>query len=78
MNPSRPNPASAETVSCVAPPTILWQGNEAGHLQLIDQTQLPDALLTMECRDLPSVWEAIKMLRVRGRPQSGSRPPTGW
>ncbi|HBT78331.1 MAG TPA: S-methyl-5-thioribose-1-phosphate isomerase [Planctomycetaceae bacterium] len=42
-----------------------------GVLTLIDQTLLPVELRKIDCRDLESVWEAIKMLRVRGAPAIG-------
>ena len=51
--------------------TIRWEGDSAGHLSLIDQTLLPTELKRIECRDLDTVWEAIKMLRVRGAPAIG-------
>ena len=51
--------------------TIRWVGDEGGHLVLIDQTRLPLELVERECRDVESVWEAIKQLRVRGAPAIG-------
>jgi len=51
--------------------TIAWQGDESGHLVLIDQTKLPIELVTIDCKDVETVWEAIKMLRVRGAPAIG-------
>ena len=51
--------------------TIIWQGEVDGHLDLIDQTLLPNELTRIECRDIETVWEAIKMLRVRGAPAIG-------
>ena len=51
--------------------TLRWVGDVAGHLELIDQTRLPTELVTLECRDVETVWEAIKMLRVRGAPAIG-------
>lgn len=54
-----------------APETLRWVGDVAGHLELIDQTLLPVELKTIECRDVETVWEAIKMLRVRGAPAIG-------
>ena len=41
------------------------------HLELIDQTLLPTEFVTIECGDVEAVWEAIKMLRVRGAPAIG-------
>ncbi|MBW8885473.1 MAG: S-methyl-5-thioribose-1-phosphate isomerase, partial [Planctomycetia bacterium] len=51
--------------------TLRWIGAERGHLVLIDQTRLPVDLVELECRDVKSVWEAIKQLRVRGAPAIG-------
>ena len=51
--------------------TIRWVGETAGHLELIDQTLLPTEFVTVECRDVETAWEAIKMLRVRGAPAIG-------
>jgi methylthioribose-1-phosphate isomerase len=51
--------------------TIRWVGDERGHLVLIDQTRLPLELIELECRDVETVWEAIKQLRVRGAPAIG-------
>ena len=51
--------------------TLRWVGDVNGHLQLIDQTKLPTELVTLQCRDVETVWEAIKMLRVRGAPAIG-------
>ena len=53
------------------PETIQWIGETDGHLCLIDQTLLPTELTQIDCRDLETVWEAIKMLRVRGAPAIG-------
>ncbi len=52
-------------------PTLHWVGDVAGHLVLIDQTLLPVELREIECRDVETVWEAIKSLRVRGAPAIG-------
>src|SRR5688572_15584644 len=51
--------------------TLSWIGDERGHLVLIDQTRLPVELIERECRDVETVWEAIKQLRVRGAPAIG-------
>lgn len=52
--------------------TLAWTGDaETGVLSLIDQTLLPMALEYVECSDVETVWEAIKMLRVRGAPAIG-------
>lgn len=51
--------------------TLRWLGGIDGHLVLIDQTRLPVELLEIDCRDVETVWEAIKTLRVRGAPAIG-------
>ena len=51
--------------------TLSWVGGAAGYLKLIDQTLLPTELREMDCRTAETVWEAIKMLRVRGAPAIG-------
>ena len=51
--------------------TIQWYGDTQGHLTMIDQTQLPNELTYIDCHDVQTVWEAIKMLRVRGAPAIG-------
>jgi methylthioribose-1-phosphate isomerase len=53
------------------PQTLRWSGGVNGHLVLIDQTRLPVELVELECRDVETVWEAIKSLRVRGAPAIG-------
>ncbi|WP_165226909.1 S-methyl-5-thioribose-1-phosphate isomerase [Aquisphaera insulae] len=62
-------PRTEETASYQ---TLGWVGDEqAGHLRLIDQTRLPTEFIEIDCRDVPTVWEAIKLLRVRGAPAIG-------
>ena len=51
--------------------TLCWIGKADGYLKLIDQTLLPTQLIEIECRNVESVWEAIKSLRVRGAPAIG-------
>lgn len=51
--------------------TMRWCGGTDGYLALIDQTLLPIEFCEIECRDVGAVWEAIKMLRVRGAPAIG-------
>lgn len=48
-----------------------WEGDTGGTLFLIDQTLLPAEFVEIECRTVEQVWEAIKMLRVRGAPAIG-------
>ncbi|MEX2112612.1 MAG: s-methyl-5-thioribose-1-phosphate isomerase, partial [Pirellulales bacterium] len=58
--------ASAATIA-----TLDWVGDVDGHLVLIDQTLLPLELKNLDCRDVETVWEAIRSLRVRGAPAIG-------
>jgi methylthioribose-1-phosphate isomerase len=51
--------------------TLRWVGGDDGHLVLIDQTRLPVEFVELECRDVETVWEAIRTLRVRGAPAIG-------
>jgi methylthioribose-1-phosphate isomerase len=53
------------------PPTLRWSGDVDGHLLLLDQTLLPVEVREIECRQVESVWEAIRSLRVRGAPAIG-------
>ena len=48
--------------------TIEWID---GKVKLIDQTLLPSEVKYIYCDSVQSVWEAIKMLRVRGAPAIG-------
>jgi methylthioribose-1-phosphate isomerase len=54
-----------------APATLAWIGDTSGYLELIDQTLLPGELTQVACRNVETVWEAIKLLRVRGAPAIG-------
>jgi len=51
--------------------TIEWVGDLDGCARIIDQTVLPGEYKTMDCRTVEEVWEAIKVLRVRGAPAIG-------
>jgi methylthioribose-1-phosphate isomerase len=51
--------------------TLHWVGGVDGHLRLIDQTLLPVKFVEIDCRNVEDVWEAIKILRVRGAPAIG-------
>ena len=42
-----------------------------GHVRLIDQTRLPGELTYLETTDVAEIWEAIKVLKVRGAPAIG-------
>ena len=52
--------------------TLRWVGDAAtGSLRLIDQTLLPEEYRELDCRTVQQVWEAIRVLRVRGAPAIG-------
>ncbi len=51
--------------------TIEWVGGPDGAARIVDQTLLPTELLYLDVVDMPTMWEAIKMLRVRGAPAIG-------
>src|SRR6266853_1270478 len=53
------------------PRTIQWVGDIDGFVRLIDQTLLPTRLEYRDCRTVEEIWEAIRMLRVRGAPAIG-------
>jgi methylthioribose-1-phosphate isomerase len=59
-------PTAAPYADAVA--TLCWCGGVDGYLRLIDQTRLPEELVYLDCRDVETVWEAIRSLRVRGAP----------
>jgi len=65
-------PAADSTPATGAPLRPLqWRGGADGHLELIDQTRLPLEVVRVECRDVETLWEAIRSLRVRGAPAIG-------
>ena len=49
-------------------PTIEWND---GKVRMIDQTLLPNELKYIDCVTIEEVWEAIKVLKVRGAPAIG-------
>ncbi|MCR4314766.1 MAG: S-methyl-5-thioribose-1-phosphate isomerase [Planctomycetes bacterium] len=51
--------------------TISWQGGIDGEARIIDQTLLPDEFVIKSIRTKEDMWEAIKVLRVRGAPLIG-------
>ncbi|MBC8289245.1 MAG: S-methyl-5-thioribose-1-phosphate isomerase [Planctomycetes bacterium] len=53
------------------PRTLQWVGQLPGTLRMIDQTKLPAKFLEIDLTTVEQVWEAIKMLRVRGAPAIG-------
>ena len=53
------------------PKTIEWIGGLDGQVVMIDQTRLPSELVMLECRDVETMWRAIRQLNVRGAPAIG-------
>lgn len=54
------------------PPTIRWSGSARdGHLELVDQTRLPDSIEVLQVSDLGDLVAAIRSLAVRGAPAIG-------
>jgi len=49
-------------------PTIRWVN---GCVKIIDQTKLPQKLQYITCRDVKTLWKAIRNLSVRGAPALG-------
>ncbi|MCK5345278.1 MAG: S-methyl-5-thioribose-1-phosphate isomerase, partial [Candidatus Heimdallarchaeota archaeon] len=54
--------------------TIAWK---RGAVELIDQTKLPERLTYIRCTTVKQVWEAIRVLRVRGAPAIGAAAALG-
>jgi methylthioribose-1-phosphate isomerase len=50
---------------------VKWIGNIDGYLELIDQRQLPVEFSKIQCRDVVTLFDAIKTLAVRGAPAIG-------
>jgi methylthioribose-1-phosphate isomerase len=49
-----------------------WIGDApTGFLRLLDQTRLPEEHVHLDCHDVPTLWQAIKRLSVRGAPAIG-------
>lgn len=63
---------AARPAACAGlPRTLEWLGGDDGFLRLLDQTRLPHEVVFVDCHDAETVWEAIKVLRVRGAPAIG-------
>jgi methylthioribose-1-phosphate isomerase len=50
---------------------LRWLGDAKGHLDILDQTRLPEETVYIACRDVESVYQAIRCLSVRGAPAIG-------
>jgi len=61
-----PTPSTLKNIA-----TLHWVGGSDGCLRMIDQTLLPVEFVEIDCRTVEEVWEAIKVLRVRGAPAIG-------
>lgn len=51
--------------------SLAWQGGIDGHLRILDQTRLPGEVVYRDCRTVQDVWQAIRLLQVRGAPAIG-------
>ncbi len=50
---------------------VKWIGGIDGCLELVDQRRLPAEFVSLQCRDVQTLFEAIKTLAVRGAPAIG-------
>jgi methylthioribose-1-phosphate isomerase len=50
---------------------VKWIGDTDGYLELIDQRRLPVEFIKLQCRDVETLFDAIKTLAVRGAPAIG-------
>jgi methylthioribose-1-phosphate isomerase len=58
--------------------TIEWIDTpDGGIVRMIDQTRLPNETVLLDCADLETLAEAIRMLRVRGAPAIGCAAAQG-
>ena len=51
--------------------TIAWEGDQTGHVRMIEQTLLPEQHEVIEVRTVPDMVAAIRRLAVRGAPAIG-------
>lgn len=54
--------------------TIEWKN---GAIRIIDQTKLPQRFVHLDIKDLKTLWQAIKELKVRGAPALGAASALG-
>lgn len=54
--------------------TIDWKNNK---VRLIDQTKLPEKLIYIDIDNLKDLWQAIKIMQVRGAPALGAAAALG-
>ena len=50
---------------------LKWISDINGYLEIIDQRKLPAEFIKLQCRDIDSIFKAIKTLSVRGAPAIG-------
>ena len=50
---------------------VKWVGDINGYIELIDQVLLPGELRILEVKEVKTLWQAIKVLQVRGAPAIG-------
>lgn len=50
---------------------VKWIDDIDGYLELVDQRKLPIEFITLQCRDVDTLFDAIKTLAVRGAPAIG-------
>ena len=50
---------------------VKWIGDIDGYLELVDQRRLPMEFITLQCRNVEVLFDAIKTLAVRGAPAIG-------
>ncbi len=50
---------------------LKWIGGIDGSLELVDQRKLPAEFVKLQCRDIETLFKAIKTLTVRGAPAIG-------
>jgi methylthioribose-1-phosphate isomerase len=50
---------------------VKWIGGIDGYLELVNQRRLPTEFVTLQCRDVVVLFDAIKTLVVRGAPAIG-------
>jgi len=51
--------------------SLKWIGEVDGFLEIVDQRRLPADFVKLQCRDIESLFEAIRTLAVRGAPAIG-------
>lgn len=57
---------------------VKWIGDIDGYLELIDQRRLPAEFTRLQCRDVETLFKAIKTLAVRGAPAIGVSAAYGF